>query len=274
MQKNITATVVLEKQMRMGIMSFDDFLEELRKWLQSINNSKDVNDVILDGKYFSYDEGTKKYSINEENIEQLKDIDYVFVGDNPGTNEKDHRAFFYVEFADGWIEQNKSTAGYKFYKFKERLSEFDKKRILTFNKCLLHTSKTNKLSKKQINGTSYFVVNFLRILKEYNQNIKLIFMGLSRKFKSIYGSIYDSNKDIIIIPHPCSSLYTYKGDEIIKKGNIDLDNFYESWNNKNILKRFIDQKLSQAPLDDCTISNNDDGDNGDEGDASSPCVVR
>ena len=254
-------------------MNFDDFLEELRKWLQSINDSKKVDDIILDGKYFSYDKSTNSYSINEENIEQFKDVDYLFVGDNPGENEKDHRAFFYVELTDGWIEKHKSTAGYKFYKFTKRLSEDDKKRIMTFNKCLFFTTETDDLEQTQVNDSEIFVVSFFDIFKKYNANLKIVFMGLTEKiFDSIYKKVYRSNKDIIVTPHPRFSLYKYDGTEIIKKENIKLDNFYQLWENVNLLKNFIDNSPPESTLDGGNLINNDDED--DDGDASSPCVVR
>ena len=49
-------------------MNFNDFLRALEEWLQKINNLDNTESIILDNKYFSFNEKTKTYTINIENL--------------------------------------------------------------------------------------------------------------------------------------------------------------------------------------------------------------
>ncbi|MGN0796484.1 MAG: hypothetical protein ACI4MT_05985 [Christensenellales bacterium] len=57
-------------------MSFEEFLQELQKWLEEINNAENVDEIILDKTYFCYDGVLKEYAINYIQVEWIKDIQY------------------------------------------------------------------------------------------------------------------------------------------------------------------------------------------------------
>lgn len=222
----------------------EDFTKEMSAWLQTVNSiiQKKQNDIILENKYFDRDELSKQYTVNRDALKQMLSAEYLFIGDNPGENEKLHYTYFYYNAKDiAWIKENRSSAGTKIHKFIERAKLSDDQ-FVKFNKCLIFSKSTSDLALSQIELTQKIVIEFLKILRKHNGKIKIIVMGLNSKFHSMYKLLIKEFPDIIITPHPCSSLYKYNKAVVVKATtNLDIDDFCKQWKNKNIIKGLINK---------------------------------
>ena len=222
----------------------EGFLQEINEWLASVNDvidkRKNLNEhIILENKYFKYGISSNHYTTNVESINQIINAKYLFVGDNPGENERLNYSFFYYSNDPKWIKDNKSSAGTKFHKFVERAHLSDNQ-FVKFNKCLIFSKSTTDLTLSQIDATQKIVIAFLKILTKYNSKIKIVVMGLNGKFNSMYKQLIKEFPDIIITPHPCSSLYRYNNTVVINStSNLDIEDFCRRWKNKNIMSNFM-----------------------------------
>ena len=109
------------------------------------------------------------------------------------------------------------------------------------------------------------------LIKNHNDNIKFIFMGMNKKFDDYYKeaisrlrSGVNSITNLIIVPHPCRSLYKYENKKVEITGSL-LD-YFNCWKKVNIAE------LERYQKDNETFNDRDDDDD-DDGDNSSPSPV-
>lgn len=234
-------------------MDFNEFYRRLIEWLENINKSDNKDNIILEQQFFEYDSNNQKYSLNLENIHCFERIKYVFIADNPGQQEQKNRKYLFYSDDKEWLKDHKSNAGVKFHSFTERFNLKEKEDYAIFNKCLLFTKQTSGLTADNIDSTTDFVVDFIKILLDFRKDLKIIFMGLDHRFdKRIYKPLLDYCENLLLIPHPCSSLYKHNKKAIITAEDNDINTFLSKWDEVKLLIPIIRKWLG-----------------GDDGDASS-----
>ena len=168
--------------------------------------------VILDKRYFNYNEETHEYSVTDNGIELLLNANVCVIGDNPGKNEADNKEYFYYEKDDE--KRDERTAGSKIHKAFESTKD-----IVYFNKSLIYTDSTKNLKQEQIECSAPLVISFLFILCAFNKKIKLIFMGVDKRFKNLYKRLTIPSSRTFLMYHPCSSKYS--GDTLKKIASLE-----------------------------------------------------
>ena len=223
-------------------MDINEFYKKLIEWLDHINKSGNTPNIILEQQFFDYDAITQMYSLNKENASCFERIKYIFVADNPGTQEQEKRKYLFYSDDKNWLKDNRSNAGVKFHSFVKRFKLNEKEDYIIFNKCLLFTEKTSKLTAVNIDSTKHLVVDFLKALLDFREDIKVVFMGLDHRFdKRIYKQLLDYQKQMLLIPHPCSSLYKHNKKTVISNDVNDINTFILKWDYKELLIRIIEK---------------------------------
>lgn len=267
-------------------MEFEKFLQFLKKWLQEINkvncDRRSADFIVLDKDYFPYDDETKTYSINEAAISKWKDAEMLFIADNPGKNEKENLQYLYFsnKNENGYFK----TAGYKYYKFLDTYY-LENESVVKFNKCLLSTSITSKLSADQIKKTEDLVCQFICFFHRAFPNVFLLFSGIAgiknrtskfwRLYKKLGHLLQDDNvgfmghisrkkfPDVFLKNSGCI-------DELKSVAKAYKEQLFFGENENNI----IDFSCKLCPFyDKCHNKNGDGGDDGADGSSPSPVCV-
>lgn len=257
------------------LMNWEEFIRFLKGWVAKINNfnlAQSRNEIILDEYYFPRN-GKGEYGIDESKVKAWENSEILFIGDNPGKREKDHRRYFFYDNAE--LENNKliySTAGYKLHSFLEKLN-IQEGCIVKFNKCLISTNATRDLTSDQIDKTSNLVCEFIRNFHEFFPNTFILFSGIQgiTKRNSKFQRLYDRltkliNQDYLgFIGHICRGKYPKKECKLHIENLEDLKKFSRYY--KKMLFSKSDES-KKAPIDwclGCPFKSNCKGGGGDNG---------
>lgn len=202
----------------MDKMSKDEFFKRMMDFVQSINekNSKKTEDddefIILDKNYFDLKDNM--YTVSPDFYDVVCKSKILFVGDNPGEFEKKYREYLYCSDDQDWMRINHRRAGVKANQLFEAIG-LSRKDVIIFNKCLLSTKKTSDLSPSAIKYTCDEVIDFIRIVRECNPEIIVIFSGIegvkdgNSKFKRIHD-IFVEHPNVYLAKHVTRGMLTFK----------------------------------------------------------------